>query len=82
MVWTNEQGVKVLKAKAGDWVGLYVDGRLINEGHSLSVDQVLSAVGVSYEAVEADFEMAFGGKCPEDFSDVAMALVSMGVGRS
>ena len=82
MAWKNEQGVKVLKAAAGDWVGLYVDGRLIKEGETLSVDQVLSAVGVNYEALETDFEVAFGGRCPEDFSEVVMALVSMGVGRS
>lgn len=31
---TNNEG-------AGDWEGLYVDGKLVAEGHSISVEEVL-----------------------------------------
>jgi hypothetical protein len=37
-----------------DWEGLYVDGRLVTEGHRVSVTEALNAVGVSCEVVYAD----------------------------
>lgn len=34
-----------------DWEGLYVDGRLVHEGHSIPRSVLLDALGVSVETV-------------------------------
>lgn len=37
-----------------DWVGLYKDGNLLREDHSLAVSDVLEALGVEHETRFAD----------------------------
>lgn len=56
----------------GDWVGLYVNGALVLEGHSLRNDDVLDAIGVSSRSFETDVE-ARGGRCPLALRDVPEA---------
>ena len=67
---------------ADDWEGLYIDGKLILEGHSLSAVDVLDAIWehrtpgfglrvTSYEAHDADEDWMFTqGTLPVDFEDV------------
>lgn len=38
----------------GEWEGIYVDGTLVDEGHSLDPRQVLEALGIEFEHRETD----------------------------
>lgn len=40
----------------GDWEGIYVDGKLKAEGHSLRADEILTAVGIKAEEKEAEID--------------------------
>lgn len=41
-----------LVTNCDDWQGLYIDGKLITEGHSISLRDFADAVGVEYDRVE------------------------------
>lgn len=41
---------------SGDWVGLYVNGNLTIEGHSLEPDDVLTVLGIENESVWVDMD--------------------------
>jgi hypothetical protein len=43
----------MVSSSSGDWEGLYVDGVLFSEGHSLSSREVLSAAGIKLEEKNA-----------------------------
>lgn len=54
-----------------DWEGLYVNGRLEAQGHAVSRREILSALGYSFEEVEADLEWLHDeGELPPRLSDV------------
>jgi hypothetical protein len=54
-----------------DWEGLYVDGFLAAEDHNLSMEQVLSALGLEYLVIEADVEwMEEEGTLPDRVEEV------------
>ena len=48
--------MKVSFVHGEDWIGLYVDDRLVMEGHSLKVAAVLNALGIEFEDFDADPE--------------------------
>lgn len=58
-----------MKADMGDWIGIYVDGRLVDEGHSLGEERTLDAVGIIYTEEVIDFEERGWGRCPESLDD-------------
>jgi hypothetical protein len=58
--------VQLLKSGAGDWIGLYVDGKLKMEGHSLRLEDVLESIGIKAEAIEgSEYLEEFGNRCPD-----------------
>lgn len=62
---------KVTIVRADDWVGLYVNGRLAAEGHSLSEYHVLEALGINQESIECDQEWIEDmGNLPKNLKDV------------
>lgn len=57
-----------------DWEGLYVDGTLLREGHSLSVRDVLDALGVTHEHRLCDHSwLSDCGNLPDDIQQVRWA---------
>lgn len=66
--------VFLLRADAGDWIGIYVDGKLVNEGHSLSESAVLEAVEVDFDGAIVDFDKLNWGRCPETLEEVKRDL--------
>lgn len=59
----------------GEWEGLYVDGTLVDEGHSLDTHDVLTILGKEFEfevdEVEANGEwMEENGRLPTKLSQV------------
>lgn len=51
--------VLIVCAEAGDWEGLYIDGELVKEGHSLTVCEVLEALGIEHESFSIEMD-AYG----------------------
>lgn len=59
----------------GDWVGLYINGELALEGHSLFPKQVLNTLGISFESLTADEEWLYKEIVfPKNFSDVKLEV--------
>ena len=64
-------GPKVTFADGDDWNGLYVDGELVAENHSLRPTDVLDALGIVYERVACDQDwLEEQGRLPPDLKDV------------
>lgn len=62
---------KVVIVTAYDWEGLYVDGKLAIERHSLNERDVLEALDIGYTVVAADEEwLVDRGNLPEYLKDV------------
>ena len=56
---------------ADDWEGLYIDGKLVMENHSLRVEDVLEACQVKFDSHWVDDDwMCNRGRFPEKFEDV------------
>lgn len=56
-----------------DWEGLYVNGELKTQGHSMSVRDVVEALGFSLQVFEPDMEWLDGeGALPKSFADVEL----------
>lgn len=54
-----------------DWIGIYVDGRLAYEGHSIASLELLRICRVNYETFEADEEwLQEIGNFPRKLEDV------------
>lgn len=49
--------VLFVSAESGDWEGMYVDGELKCEGHSLQCTEILKALGIKYERRELPDEV-------------------------
>jgi hypothetical protein len=48
--------VILVSCEGGDWEAIYVDGVKRSENHSLSADDILSALGIDYKTVELSDE--------------------------
>jgi hypothetical protein len=67
--------IALVYAGSGDWVGIYVDGELVDEGHELAPESVLNAVGLdNHDQVGIDFNEAGWKKLPRKFSAVEKVL--------
>ena len=60
--------MKIQLLKTDDWMGVYVDGELKHEGHSIADDSLLKLAGVETEVKWVMDETPWdewGGRCPE-----------------
>lgn len=65
---------EIVIVDADDWAGLYIDGKLVYEGHSIDYRQVFKHLNIDYSRKEADFEwMDEVGRLPENLSEVELA---------
>jgi hypothetical protein len=69
------KSVGILSSEDGDWTGLYLDGKLIAENHSLSNwdwVQLLSSLGIGVQDEERSMEWfeKVGSRCPETWDEV------------
>jgi hypothetical protein len=61
----------IVSSSSGDWDGLYHDGKLVTEGHSLSVREVLTLLGFRVEEKEAsEGWLEDHGSLPKNLKDV------------
>ena len=65
--------MKVTFVSGDDWQGLYIDGELKREGHSLAARDVLELLGVRCDYVTADQQwLEESGDLPRRLSDVVL----------
>lgn len=73
---TEDVNVRFLKSESGDWIGMYINGNLVREGHSLSEFDVLEEMKPFMPSLELSsttrdekwFE-EHGNRCPQIFHD-------------
>lgn len=63
----------------GDWVGMYVDGVLKVENHSLSERTVLEAAGIQANYYYVNLEELQRSNCPDTLEELNKDLVLMDV---
>jgi len=63
-----------------DWQGLYYNGKLLDEGHSINLRDVLRQLGYHIEYIGVDdpeeFENYFGSSCPNTLDEVKLKIAS------
>ena len=58
-----------------DWEGVYLDGKIIDQGHSIDWKLVLSELGFTLDEQEADHDwLAYEGYLPEKIEDCKFAV--------
>lgn len=56
-----------------DWVGVYIDGKLVTQGHRIDPRELLKQLGYFVESPEPDYEwMDDVSYLPEDLKDVVL----------
>lgn len=53
---------------SGDWEGIYVDGKLVDESHSLDPRRVLEAIGVQFTHHNTDLKDS--GSLPDNLEEL------------
>lgn len=67
---SRKPNLHIIRSDQGDWIGLYRDGKLLREGHSIPEDEVLDALGIEYGYTVWDEEFnEHGGRCPDDLPE-------------
>jgi hypothetical protein len=59
--------IVIVHDNSGDWVGIYVDGKLVREGHSIQEEDVLDAIGIPNKSVWVDME---DSRLPENLDEI------------
>lgn len=61
--------IGILYSNSGDWVGLYIDGKLIAEGHSISECDMVKLLLPKCDLKEVSNDaMNESGRCPANWS--------------
>lgn len=69
-----KQKIDIKIVDGDDWSGLYINGELKDEGHSLRVSEVLEILGFKVETFEADYDwLEEMGSLPKKFSQVKIS---------
>lgn len=66
--------ITIVDHAGGDWTGMYLDNKLVLEGHSLNWWEILNILKIEYEEIEADENWMYeNGNLPKDLKDVQLA---------
>jgi len=62
---------EVVVLSGDDWSGLYVDGKLVYENHSIPLHELAKAIGFKLVHVEGEEEAwaAYGYQCPRQLAE-------------
>lgn len=66
--------MKLTHVMADDWEGLYMDGKIVDQGHTINWQTMIENIfGVSVESVEANYEwLEKQGYYPVNLVDVIL----------
>ena len=75
----SEHTVTLVSNASGDWEALYVDGKLITEGHSVTARDVAEALGAKVAEVETTdaWMEKHSNPLPNDIGDVRGRKVAL-----
>jgi hypothetical protein len=62
----------IVSDTSGEWEGLYVDGKLVYENHSLSVNAILQHAQVDFDVKSINMEKKKLGRLPETLEDLPL----------
>lgn len=64
----NKGKITFLWSEGGDWVGVYLDGKLLQEGHKVNARELVIDLGYEQEYIEKSdgWFNKNGGHCPEE----------------
>lgn len=65
----------------GDWVALYKDGKLLDQGHSFDEAKLLSLLGLKYESYYDIDPEPFGFQFPSDLGEIDL-INAHGIGEN
>ena len=66
--------LQVTHVSGDDWEGIYIDGKLVEEGHNVQLRDFAKHVGITLQEIEADLEwLEDEGSLPEVLLDVKVA---------
>lgn len=68
---------KITLIYAEDWAGLYKDGKLVVDGHSVSCEELAKAAELDFEEVNASIyfdSYENDGRCPDELSSITEKL--------
>lgn len=66
---TKQHGLTIVRA--GDWEGIYIDGKLVDDAHSFESEDVLKMLGIDCEVKWAnDAWLSERGRLPEKLQEV------------
>jgi hypothetical protein len=68
--------VVLVTNRSGDWVGIYVKGKLLDQGHSLSPWMILGALGIEFDQREISMDPYKMSSLPETLEELPDAACS------
>ncbi len=60
--------ITFVNSEDGDWVGVYLDGKLVQQDHSLDCDDILDILKIEYKSYWVNMED--GSRLPGDLAEV------------
>ena len=67
----TEKNQKIVIVSGDDWQGIYIDGQLKYEGHSIRPMDIFEVLGINHEQFECDFEwLEERGRLPKNLEEV------------
>lgn len=60
--------IAIVDSDGGDWVGLYLNGTLAHEGHSIEPEELLNLLGVPYASHSVT--LATGGRLAHTLAEL------------
>ena len=67
----TKRGQKIVIVSGDDWKGIYIDGQLKFEGHSIRPMDLLGVLAIGYEEFECDIAwLEDRGNVPKNLTDV------------
>lgn len=60
--------ITIIRSEDYDWIGLYKDGKLLYEGHSIQEEDMIGLLGFQHDhhVWTAETFEEHGGRCPEE----------------
>lgn len=65
--WTKR--ITFVDDHSDEWIGIYIDGKLVGQGHSFQPEQVLQLLGIDFDNIQT----VSAEDLPDDLSAVVQA---------
>jgi hypothetical protein len=62
--------ITLVRDEGGDWIALYKDGKLVDQGHSFESSRLLTLLGIEHEEITDGNAEETGFTFPESLDEV------------